>query len=324
MVKGSSVSGVNFEVKHGDIISEKADLILCCTDPDFPTKDSRSMLPAILKGGGAVVERACAKLQAAGPLADDGAIVIPAGSLNARYVILVRRPRNVDHCFRVLGAALQFAAQKHVKTLAIPVLRRDNSALLKTAEATAAASSMSTDGAAPTISSENKSYFSKELLVACMTDALVLAADRRALGRVNLVRLFTLKERDRDLLKEALSFSLSGRSAIENALQAEQLQKEAELERKALEEQQKRNVPKKKQSTADAIKEAINTVAIPVVSNFAGLVGGIVDAVGATAKANAGPLSSKSIPSAWEPMNANDKEPWKQDLFPCTWCRSRQ
>ena len=222
------MNGVNFDVVCGDLLKEKVDAIVCCTDSQFSVDDS--LLSAVVKSGGTNVARACAKMRAVKPLADDDAAITAAGDLPARYVILVRRPRDIDHCMQVLCAALLSAKEKSFKSIALPILKRDNSPqqtpqLQQT--------SMATDGSlGPPVRNEKPQQLSKGVLVACMTDALALAAQRKALGRLRLVRLVTLNENDRILLTDSLSHSLSGRSAIENALNVEAEQRREAMRRR--------------------------------------------------------------------------------------------
>ena len=119
------MNGVNFDVACGDLSKEKVDAIVCCTDAQFSVDDSLSS--AVVKSGGAIVAKACAKLREGKPLADDEAALAPAGDMPTRYVILVRRPRDIDHCIRVLSAALLRAKEKGFKSIALPILQRDKS-----------------------------------------------------------------------------------------------------------------------------------------------------------------------------------------------------
>ena len=299
------MNGVVFDVARGDLTDEEVDAIVCCTDEQFSIDDSLSS--AVVRRGGASVARACAKLRAAKPLADDDAAITPAGDLPARYVIHVRRPRDIDHCMQVLGAALIRAKEKKFKSIALPILQRDNSPQLQQATGATGASSFS-DGKAASPVRSGKQQLSKGVLVACMTDAFVLAAQRKALGSLRLVRLLTLSESDRLLLTDSLNHSLSGSSAIEHALQveAEQLQREAARRRKESSGNPGRvREVERTTSTSAAVEAVIIKLAAPVMSLFGDIAVAVNNAAGA-----GGPSKSIRYPSVWEPMN--EKEAWRQ------------
>ena len=157
---------------------------------------------------------------------------------------------------------------------------------------------MATDATVgPPVRNEKPQQLSKGVLVACMTDALALAAQRKALGRLRLVRLVTFNDNDRLLLTDALSHSLSGRSAIENALNVEaEMWREAERRRKesSADEKRWRDIElDRTTSTSAAVEAAIIKLASPVMSLF----GDIAVAV------NNATRSGNRYPSDWEPMN---------------------
>lgn len=299
------MNGVSFEVERADLTDDESEAIVCCTDESFSIDDGLSS--AVVRRGGPSVARACAKLRAEGSLADNEAAITPAGNLPARYVIHVRRPRDIDHCMRVLGAALVRAKEKRFKSIAIPLLQRDISSQQTSASQwTSAAHSFDSEETTGSAIRYAEPQLSKSVLAACMTDALVLAAQRKALGRLRLVRLLTLSERDRLILTDALSNSLSGRSSIERALHVEAEQRDTERRRRTSSEKRGRvKEVERISSPSSAIESVFNKLATPVV----GLFGNIVDAMG-TAARTSGPSKSVRFPSVWEPMR--DEEAWRQ------------
>lgn len=162
------------EILQGDITDEDTDAIANPTNTSFSL--GGAIAKAISAKGGPQIGNDCAQLGTLSTCALSNA----AGQLNCKHIVHVVSPQNINECQTLATELLNFAVQKSLHSVSVPLIGAGGNKLPRDQVAT------------------------------CITDASVLAANNKILGTLTRIRLVGYTADEKDAFEKALQQSLAG------------------------------------------------------------------------------------------------------------------